>query len=408
MSSEAVRQCSALPHCLTASSPHSDTLDVTDPIARYREWYAAAAEKNVGEPKAACLSTVDADGRPSGRMVLIQYADARGFAFFTNLGSRKAHDLDAQPVASLSVFWAELDRQVRIEGRDRARAGRGGGRLLRDAPAREPDRRVGVAPERRLASRAELEQRVADVERRFAGAPVPRPPFWSGYRLVPDRVEFWRDARAGCTIASCSSVRAALAHVPAVSMSPTDPAPPTVPPDRPSPPAPATTAAIPGERPKPVEGGQHDRILLEGPHSRLHELVLLARAARDFIRGFRVLHFVGPCVTIFGSARFGESHPYYAIAREVGRRVEPHGVHRHDRRRARPDGSRQPRRARRRRPLGRLQHRAAARAGSRIRTSIAGSPATTSSCARCCCSSTRTASSGCPAASARSTSCPRR
>ena len=104
-------------------------------------------------------------------------------------------------------------------------------------------------------------------------------------------------------------------------MTPTDPAPPKVPLDQPSPPAAPDPAAIPGERPKPVEGGQHDRILLEGPHSRLQELVLLARAARDFIRGFRVLHFVGPCVTIFGSARFGETHPYYAIAREIGRRV---------------------------------------------------------------------------------------
>jgi uncharacterized protein (TIGR00730 family) len=104
-------------------------------------------------------------------------------------------------------------------------------------------------------------------------------------------------------------------------MIPTDPAPPKVPPDRPSPPAAPDAAAIPGERPKPVEGGQHDRILLEGPHSRIQELVLLARAARDFIRGFRVLHFVGPCVTIFGSARFGETHPYYAIARDIGRRV---------------------------------------------------------------------------------------
>ncbi len=78
---------------------------------------------------------------------------------------------------------------------------------------------------------------------------------------------------------------------------------------------------IPGERPKPVEGGAHDRVLLEGPHSRIRELGLLVRAGRDFVRGFRVLHFVGPCVTIFGSARFGEAHPYYAIAREIGRRV---------------------------------------------------------------------------------------
>jgi hypothetical protein len=78
---------------------------------------------------------------------------------------------------------------------------------------------------------------------------------------------------------------------------------------------------LPGDRPKPVEGGVHDRVLLEGPHSRITEMSLLLRAVRDFIRGFRVLHFVGPCVTIFGSARFGEAHPYYKVAREIGRRV---------------------------------------------------------------------------------------
>ncbi len=90
------------------------------------------------------------------------------------------------------------------------------------------------------------------------------------------------------------------------------------------PPAPLAHAdreSLPGDRPKPVEGGVHDRVLLDGPHSRITEMSLLLRAVRDFIRGFRVLHFVGPCITIFGSARFGESHPYYKVAREIGRRV---------------------------------------------------------------------------------------
>lgn len=77
--------------------------------------------------------------------------------------------------------------------------------------------------------------------------------------------------------------------------------------------------------PAPAPGGTHDRVLLEGPHSRGRELLLIARAIRDFIRGFRVLHFIGPCVTIFGSARFGETHPHYAIARDLGRRVSTLG-----------------------------------------------------------------------------------
>ena len=125
---------------------------------------------------------------------------------------------------------------------------------------------------------------------------------------------------------------------------------------------PATGAVAP--KVEAAASGDGDRVLLEGPHSRTREFWLVVRAFRDFIAGFRALHFVGPCVTVFGSARFPPAHPYYALARDVGAAVTRRRVHGHDRGWSRPHGSGQPRRARGRRTLGRLQHRAAVRTGA--------------------------------------------
>ena len=167
-----------------------------DPIALFDAWYADAKASEPNDPNAMALATADSGGRPSVRMVLLKGHDERGFVFYTNREGRKAADLHANPFAALMFHWKTLRRQVRIEGAVT---------LATDAESdayfasRGRDSQLGAwasDQSRPLDARTMFEERVAAMRARFEGGEVPRPPHWGGYRVAPERIEFWRDREA--------------------------------------------------------------------------------------------------------------------------------------------------------------------------------------------------------------------
>ena len=161
-----------------------------DPIEIFRELFERAAQA-CAEPDAMVLSTADAGGRVSGRYVLLKSFDERGFVFYTNLESRKARDLAANSFAALCLYWAPLGKQVRIEGTTEAVAEAEADAYFATRPR---DSQIGAwasMQSEALESRAALDQRVDEARKRFEGQAVPRPPFWSGFRVMPLSIEFW-------------------------------------------------------------------------------------------------------------------------------------------------------------------------------------------------------------------------
>ena len=163
-----------------------------DPFELFAEWYRTAEESGLFMPEAMALSTATPDGRPSSRMVLLKDFDHRGFTFFTNYESRKARELEENPHAALTLHWAVLERQVRIEGRVERVPEAESEAYFR---TRARGSRIGAwasEQSRPLPDRKTLEERVREAEDRFEGDEVPLPPFWGGYRVVPELVEFWQ------------------------------------------------------------------------------------------------------------------------------------------------------------------------------------------------------------------------
>ena len=166
---------------------------LTDPLLLFDAWFAEALGAELNDANAMALATVDTEGQPSLRMVLLKGHDAQGFVFYTNLESRKAGELLATPRAALLFHWKSLRRQVRIEGAV-SRVGDAEGDAYFATRGRDSQLGAWASDQSRpLDSRATFEARFAAAEARFADAPVPRPPHWSGFRVTPVRIEFWQD-----------------------------------------------------------------------------------------------------------------------------------------------------------------------------------------------------------------------
>lgn len=164
-----------------------------DPFALFDAWYAEARASEINDSNAMALATVDGAGRPSSRMVLLKGHGPDGFVFYTNRDSRKAGELDGQPYAALLFHWKSLRRQIRIEGAV-ARASDAESDAYFASRGRDSQLGAWASDQSRpLADRETFEARFAEMQARFEGGDVPRPPHWGGYRVTPSAIEFWQD-----------------------------------------------------------------------------------------------------------------------------------------------------------------------------------------------------------------------
>jgi pyridoxamine 5'-phosphate oxidase len=163
-----------------------------DPIAQFQKWFRLAKRTRCPWPTALTLASATPDGTPSARMMLLKGVDQRGFVFYSNYESRKADELERNPRAALIFYWADLCRQVRVEGRiEKATEAESNAYFQ----SRQRGSRIGAwaSPQSRpISSRFDLDQRVDEFRRKFLGQQIPLPPHWGGYRCVPQRIEFWQ------------------------------------------------------------------------------------------------------------------------------------------------------------------------------------------------------------------------
>jgi pyridoxamine 5'-phosphate oxidase len=170
-----------------------DKADVDpDPIVQFHEWFETVIDADLHEPNAMILATASPDGKPSARTVLLKGYDERGFVFYTNYEGRKANEIEANPMCALLFYWGELERQVRIEGPASRLSGEESDAYFVGRPRGSRLGAWASEQSRPVEDRTVLEERVRALEAEYEGREIPRPPFWGGYRVEPEEIEFWQ------------------------------------------------------------------------------------------------------------------------------------------------------------------------------------------------------------------------
>jgi pyridoxamine 5'-phosphate oxidase len=163
-----------------------------DPIVQFHNWFEKVIEADLHEPNAMTLATASREGGPSARIVLLKGYDERGFVFYTNYEGRKARELEANPLCALLFYWGELERQVRVEGRASRIPGEESDAYFSSRPRGSRLGAWASEQSQPVEDRNVLEERVRALEAEYEGREIPRPPFWGGYRVEPEIVEFWQ------------------------------------------------------------------------------------------------------------------------------------------------------------------------------------------------------------------------
>ena len=175
-----------------SNKPLDDKSVKENPFEQYAVWFKEAMEANVPDPYAACLSTVNSQNEPSSRMIYIRDILENGFVFYTNYESNKAKDLDQNSAAALNIYWIDLERQIRIKGNICKVEAELSDDYFKNRPRKSQIGAWASAQSNKIESREVLARKIKEIEAEFNGKEVTRPPFWGGYQLIAEKIEFWQ------------------------------------------------------------------------------------------------------------------------------------------------------------------------------------------------------------------------